>query len=305
MKVFQNHKILISILLLLLVVSITLFTINDTLTANVEHKYQSYTLDQNKTIFENLESIPEFSIFLSDALRTGIDLKLKDDSKTFVILLPNNEAYGNIDATNRAKLEDPIAMHKLEKIVSMHVFEVTNLSSFSTATEVRSINGQTIRMSLEDGETMIRDAVGNSFIFEKIFYPSSNGYFAKVTQVLLPFNISDVNGVQLEDDENIKENVENFAGADKFSEDQEKELEKDNVTFLYSSELTQESNIKDNIIQGIYNTYQLSTLDSVKTLSGIDLKITVDEDSINVGEITLDRDNSNLESKNGFIHMGL
>jgi uncharacterized surface protein with fasciclin (FAS1) repeats len=305
MKVFENHKITISMLLLLVVLSITVFSVSATLTSHVETKYQSYTINKNASIFENLESIPEFSIFLSDSVRTGIDTILKDTSKNLVALIPNNEAYANINSDSRMKLEEPSSLHKLEKIIEMHVFEISNLTSFTTASEVRSINGQTIRFSVENGITMMRDAVGNVFEFDKTFYEGNNGYFAKVTQVLLPFNVSDMNGAQIEVDENIKENIEVSVGADKFNEEQDKELENDNITFLYNAELNTESNIKDYIITGSYNTYQLELVESVKTLSGLDLKVTKNESQITVGDIVLDRNNSNLESKNGFIHLGL
>jgi uncharacterized surface protein with fasciclin (FAS1) repeats len=305
MKIISDNKITISLLLLLLVVGITVFTVNNTLNAHVENKYQSYIIDGDKTIYENLESIPEFSIFLSDAARTGNDSILKDSNKNLIVFAPNNEGYFNIDSFSRSKLEELPSLHKLDKIIDMHIVEGSSLSFLNKNSEVTTINGQKLRVVIEGDKTLIRDSVGNSFEIEKAFYQSANGYFIKVSQVLLPFSISFVNGVQIESDDDIKENVETFAGVEKLSDSQKSLLGRDNITFVYQPSLTHESHIEDNILEGSYNSFQLESVSSVKTIEGKVLDVTKSDEGIKVGEILISNTDRNLESKNGFIHIGL
>lgn len=302
MKIFGLNKNLLSILLLLALVCITVFTINNTLTIETESRYNGYTLDENQTILENLTNIPEFSIFLSDIARTNNSSILNDKTRKLVVFAPSNEAYSNISTDQKAKLELVENLHLLSKIMTNHIAETDNLSLFNTSSEVPTLNGQSLRIAFGDDAVTVRDSVGNLVQTDMILYKSSNGYFVKVDQVLLPFNISYVNGVQVETNEDISENTKRIYGNNIFSEDQLKKLKGDNITFLYSNAIKQETNIEDYILQGRYNSFQLSGGTSVKTVSGTDLAVVSTSDQLQVGEYIIDTQSSNIESSNGFIH---
>ncbi len=302
MKILGINKNLLSILLLLTLVCITVFTINNTLSVEVESKYDSYALDENQTLLENLTNIPEFSIFLSDISRTENSSILNDTERKLVVFAPSNEAYSNISADQKAKLELVENLHLFSKIMTNHIAETDNLSLFNTSSEVVTLNGQSLRITFNDDSATVRDSVGNLVSSDMVLYRSSNGYFVKVDQVLLPFNIAYLNGVQVEPDEDIAENTKRAFGESTFSEDQLKKLEGENITFLYSAAITQETNIEDYILQGRYNSFQLSAPPSVKTISGTDLAIVSTSDQLQVGEHIIDTQSSNIESSNGFIH---
>ncbi len=284
-----------------MLVGITVFALNKTLNSNIVTTYSGYTIDESKSVYDNLANIPDFSIFLDNASRTNLDTIIKNESNTLVFVA-TNEGFSTISAEDTAKLRTPEFLHKLKKIIGLHIVKLNPSQDLNKLKELTTIEGQVLRITETDGKKTIRDSVGNTFEYNNSIYKSSNGYFIKIDTILLPTNISLVNGVQIEADNEIVKNVKLFAGEEKLTDAQDNLLKSDNITFLFVESINPETVIEDHILVGKFSTFQLPNLTTVVTANGKTLPVTVEGESIKIGNFTISDTYQNIESKNGFIH---
>lgn len=301
MQFITKNQTQLSILILVALTGITLFVFNKTLNSNIETRYAGYTIDENQNVYDNLASIPDFSIFLDNSTRTNLDTVLKNE-QNLLVFAATNESFSTISPEDMTKLQSPELLHKLRKIVSLHIIKLPPEQDLNKLKELTTLEGQVIRISSVDTISTVRDSVGNSFEFDNAIYKSSNGYFIKLENVLLPTNISFVNGIQIEADNDIVKNVKLFAGEEKLSDLQDNLLKSDNITYLFTESIVPESDIEDFILVGKFSTFQLAGMPSVLTANGKTLAISVDGPILKVGELEINSSYQNIESKNGFIH---
>ncbi len=297
---FRKNHITITFIILLILGGITIYFVNKTLNSNIVTQYKGFTIDEKKSTYENLSSIPEFSLFLDSVARTRMDFLLKTEPEILTLAVVN-EGFASISPEQTAKLQTPEQLHKLEKIVQLHFVRMTGVD-LNKLGDLTTIGGQKIRVTSQDGTYSIRDSVGNTFKFDKSVYKTANGYFVKLDQILLPTNVSFANGVQIELDETIVENVDLFAGKEKWTDEQDAKLKSDNITYLFSEEIAEGKTIEDYILVGKYSVFQIANFTEVRSATGLTLPVTVSENEIKIGDLTVVPVLNNIESKNGFIH---
>ncbi len=301
MKFITKNQTLLSIILLVALAGITFFVFNKTVNSNIETRYAGYSIDESKSIYDNLSTIPDFSIFLDNATRTNLDNTLKN-GENLLVFATTNESFSGISPEDTTKLQTPELLHKLRKIISLHIVKLTPSQDLNKLRELTTLEGQVIRISSTDAGSTVRDSVGNSFEFDNSIYKSSNGYFIKLDNVLLPTNITFVNSVQIEADNEIVKNVKLFAGEEKLTDAQDNLLKSDNITYLFTESVVPESVIEDFIIVGKFSTFQLAGMPSVVTASGKTLVISAEGSTLKIGDLVIFENYQNIESKNGFIH---
>ena len=136
-----------------------------------------------QSIVETAVAAGSFNTLVAALQATGLDATLANTDDTFTVFAPTDEAFAKLgDDTINALLADPEALSNilLYHVIGGSAVDATTAISLA-GTSVSTANGDTIAVSVENGQLLINDSV-----VIQADVQTSNGIIHAIDMVLLP-----------------------------------------------------------------------------------------------------------------------
>lgn len=135
----------------------------------------------DKNVVENASNAPNLSTLVSAVKAAGLVETLSGDGP-FTVFAPDNDAFAKLPKATLTDLLKPENKQQLTDILTYHVVPGTYAASDLTdGQELKTVNGETLKVSVKDGTVKVGDAtVTQADVFQ------SNGVAHVIDTVLQP-----------------------------------------------------------------------------------------------------------------------
>ncbi|MBO0349482.1 fasciclin domain-containing protein [Phormidium pseudopriestleyi FRX01] len=162
-------------------------TTADTMTDSKEAIAESVTETPGSTMGMNEQTIAEIAASsesfktLTTALEVAGLTETLSSEGPFTVFAPTDEAFAALPEGTLEQLLQPENRALLVQVLTYHVVEGSVMSGDLTTTEVPSIEGRSINVTVDEGSVMV-----NSATVIKADIEASNGVIHVIDQVILP-----------------------------------------------------------------------------------------------------------------------
>ena len=262
--------------------------------------------DAFQNVVQNLQKRPDFSTLVGAVSDAGLASALSGDGP-FTVFAPTNEAFGKLPAGTLSSL----TKDQLTDILKYHVINADiKAMDLSSEQEATTLNGQKVFIT-KDGQGNV--TVNGSAMVTQADLVSSNGVIHAVDNVLLPDGFNDVTGIIAKRYQLSKlDSLLNEAGLISALQAQgpftifaPSNMAFDNLPAgtldnLSASQL--QDILKYHVVQGKILSSDLQPTQTVQTLNGQSITVTVDNGKVMVnGNATVTT--ADLTGTNGVIHI--
>ena len=130
-----------------------------------------------------------FSTLKAALKSSGLDVTLGEKG-TFTLFAPTDEAFDKLPAGTLGKLLLPENKEKLRSLLLFHVIPGQVLAADLKAGEVKTMNGEKVKIEIEDDKVEVSDA--------KVFSTdvmANNGVMHSIGQVMIPKSLDGFSGL--------------------------------------------------------------------------------------------------------------
>jgi uncharacterized surface protein with fasciclin (FAS1) repeats len=194
----MKMKLLKSTLILALCSAVTTVTAQGTELSAVQAPSasitQPYAMEVQELSIAKIAASNEAFATLVTALDSAGLVSTLEGAGPFTVFAPTNDAFAKLPAGTVESLLKPESKEALTGILTYHVVAgkfmaadvVKAIQSNNNAFQVKTVNGQSLTLSLEDGAVMVTDAKGNSAKVTGTDVKASNGVIHVIDSVVLP-----------------------------------------------------------------------------------------------------------------------
>jgi uncharacterized surface protein with fasciclin (FAS1) repeats len=163
-------------------------------TASMTEAVTATTAAPTGTIVELAQSNADLSSLVSAVQAADLGGTLSGDGP-FTVFAPTNAAFEAVPQTARDQLMSPAGKEDLTGILTYHVVAGETMSpALITAIEgagaqgytLKTVNGATLKATLEDGSVILTDAAGNNARVTQTDVDATNGVVHLIDKVLMP-----------------------------------------------------------------------------------------------------------------------
>jgi uncharacterized surface protein with fasciclin (FAS1) repeats len=134
--------------------------------------------EQKKNLLQVLAEDSDLSSFVSAVQAAGWLYRITKQGP-FILLVPTNEAFDQLNTGEKSRLSLPENFHLLVKLVTSHILSGNTLPKEGETIYIRSIGGKRVTLSQQDGTFYVDEL--------KILAPplkAGNGIILKIDEVL-------------------------------------------------------------------------------------------------------------------------
>jgi len=141
----------------------------------------------SQTIVAIAAGNPDFTTLVQAVQAAGLAETLSGPGP-FTVFAPTNEAFAKLPAGTLDTLLKPENKDQLANILKYHVIpsEVLSTAIKPGSTKVKTVQGEELTVTSENGKVTITDAKGNTVNVVKVDIEGSNGVIHVIDGVLLP-----------------------------------------------------------------------------------------------------------------------
>lgn len=163
-------------------------------TASMTEAVTATTAAPTGTIVELAQGNADLSSLVSAVQAADLGGTLSGDGP-FTVFAPTNAAFEAVPQTARDQLMGPAGKEDLTGILTYHVVGGETMSpALITAIEgagaqgytIKTVNGATLKATLEDGSVILTDAAGNKARVTQTDVDATNGVVHLIDKVLMP-----------------------------------------------------------------------------------------------------------------------